>query len=147
VYFCFCILDHASVELVCSSPCFTSSLLIKKFSVYCGPGPGGLLPCAKQLATGSCPRQISPARTLQVYVFKIHANVVIASTLISSKCDISFRLSYQKPVSISFPSRACNMLRPSHHAWFECNKNTSWGIKIMTLLITQFSTYCANILS
>jgi len=48
------------------------------------------------------------------YLFKIYLNIILPSTLMSSKRSHSFRFSNQNGVCISLLSHSCNMPRPPH---------------------------------
>jgi hypothetical protein len=63
-----------------------------------------------------------------------HLNIILPSTLRSSKWYLSVRFQHQKPVCTSVLSRTCHMPGPSHSQWFVCTDNVIWLVQIMKLI-------------
>jgi len=64
--------------------------------------------------------QMHPVHTLPPYLPKNPSNIILSSTLRSSKWSLSFRFSYRNFIRIC---RAWYMSRPSHSPWFDRPNN------------------------
>jgi len=82
--------------------------------------------------------QLDPVRTTTSYFLKIHLNIIVPSTLESSKRYPSLRFLHQKPLYTSTFRYTCYMHRPSHPSRFYHLNNTGWGVQIIKLLIMCF---------
>jgi hypothetical protein len=74
---------------------------------------------------------MNPVHTLTRYVPTIHRNIILGIIANSAKWSSAFTLPSQNFVCISPLLHAC----PSHPLWFNNLSDTSWGIKIMKLLL------------
>jgi hypothetical protein len=63
--------------------------------------PEGSLPWSQEPATGRCPETNGPVHNFPQYLFKIHFNLILPSTSVSSKSSLLFRLFDQNFVFIS----------------------------------------------
>jgi hypothetical protein len=70
------------------------------------------------------------------YYLKTHCNFLPIPR--SSKCSLSFRVSHQSPVLISFLTHACYMPHQSHPSCVNDCNNTRSGIQIMKLSLHNF---------
>ena len=75
----------------------------------------------------------------QSHFLKIHLNIILLSKPGSPQWSPSPRLPHQKPVHAPSLPLTRYMLRPSHSSRFYHPHNTGWGVKVMKLLIVQFS--------
>ena len=74
-------------------------------------------------------------------LFKIHMNIILPSTIRSSKRSPSFRFSYQNRVCISLLPHTCHMCNPSHPSGFDHPYNNWWGLQIMKPFVVPFSPF------
>jgi hypothetical protein len=90
--------------------------------------------------------QMIPIHILQIFLSKIHFNIILPSTPISSECSLPFRLYKQNCIPIHLPHALC-VSGPSDPPRFD-QPNDIWRrVKIMCVLITQFSrASCHSIL-
>jgi hypothetical protein len=77
--------------------------------------------------------------TFSTYSSRIHSDIILPFTPMSSKLSIPFRSSKQNDVRISHPSHACIVLCQPYLPWFDILNNIRWIVKIMKLLIMKFS--------
>ena len=88
---------------------------------------------------GSLPHSQVPATS---HFLKIHLYIILPSTPGSPKCSISLRFPHQNPVHNSLLTHTRYMPRPSHFSRFYHPQHIVWEIKIIKLLIMQFSPLC-----
>jgi len=72
-----------------------------------------------KLVTYSILRQVAPFQVLPSYLFNIHFNIIISSTLMSSQWPLSFRFPHQNPVCISILPHTWYRSCPSHSPSFD----------------------------
>ena len=85
-------------------------------------------------ATGSCPEQDTAIPHPPFAFFKMHFNIVLPSTPISSMRSLSIRFSIRNFVcNFIFPS-VCYMLGRSHSPWFDHRNKIWWTIQIIGAL-------------
>jgi len=82
--------------------------------------------------------QLSVVHTPHTHSLKIHLNIILLSTLGSSKWSLSLRFPHQNPV-YAFPApHTCYMPRPSHSSRFDHPNNVGWGVEIIKLIMSFF---------
>jgi len=86
-------------------------------------------------------RQIDPTHAPTSNFLKINLNIILPSTLGSSKWSLSLRLPHVNPAYTSALPDTCCMPRPSHSSRFYHPKNTRRGVQITKFLIMAFSCY------
>jgi hypothetical protein len=101
------------------------------------PEPEGSSLCSQEPATGPYSEPTGSTLHSPAYLSNIHSDPILPSTLRSSEWSLSFRLSNQNLVHLSFLSHACHMPHPSHSPWIDLS-NDIWGwVQIMKLLTVQ----------
>jgi len=86
-------------------------------------GTDGSLPCSQEPAAGPYPH-MHLVHTFPPCFPKIHSNIVLPSTPVSSKLSISFRFSDPNYASISQIYHACYTPRQYHPPWLDDPKNS-----------------------
>ena len=83
--------------------------------------------------------QLDPVHTPTSHFLKICLNIIVPSSLESSKRYLAFSFPHHKPVYTSTLRYTCYMHRPSHPSRFDHLNNIGWGEEIVKLLIMYFS--------
>jgi hypothetical protein len=107
--------------------------LVKKF-------PIGSLPCSQEPITGPCPTVRWIQSISWHYSFKIQLNIVIPSTLRSSKLCHPLRFSDHILTCTAHLSCAYHLPSLSHLPWFEHTNNIRWGVQIICCFLHRFFT-------
>jgi len=102
--------------------------------------PEGSLPHLQVPTTIPILSQLDSVQTPTSHFLKIHLNIILPSTLGSSKWSLSFTFPHQKPVNASTVPHTCYMPHPSHYSRIYHSKNIVWGVQIIKLLIMQLSS-------
>ena len=77
--------------------------------------------------------QIDPVHTPTSYFLKIHLNIILPSTSVSSKWSLSLRFLHQNPVCTSLIPHMFYVPRPSNFSLFH-HRNIWWAVQVITLL-------------
>jgi hypothetical protein len=93
--------------------------------------PQGSLPRSRGSATGFHPEPDKSS------LHPPNSNIILPSTLRSSKWFLPFRFSNHNIVCIYHLSHPCYMSRPSHTHWIDRPNNIWWRVQVMKLIIMQ----------
>jgi len=85
--------------------------------------------------------QLNPVCPINLYLPKVHLNVILPPTSWSSQWSLPFRPPNQNPVNTSPIPHAYHMSCPPHLPWFNHPDNIRWTIQAMELIIMQFSPW------
>ena len=83
--------------------------------------------------------QINPAHASTSQFLRIHLNIILPSTPVSSKWSLSLGFPHQNPVFTSSLAHTCYMPRPSNCSRFGQPNNFWRGGRIIKLLVVWFS--------